>query len=68
MPSAGLSRALDAAHKAVVGVLVASTAYFTVELCRVTWAIQGSKVDAAQRQREAEQRSAESGGGGAAAQ
>lgn len=48
----GLNRALDAAHKAVVGVLVASTAYFTVELCRVTWAIQKDKVEARQQQQQ----------------
>jgi hypothetical protein len=36
---------LDVAHRAVVGVLALSAAYFTVEIFRASWAIQEHKFE-----------------------
>ena len=49
MAGSRVNRALDLLHKGVVGTLVVSTVYFSVEIVRATWHLQKTKVE---RQRE----------------
>jgi len=46
--SARVNRVLDVAHKATVAVLATSAVYFTFEIFRVSWSIQGAKFEARQ--------------------